>query len=254
MKEDFGFESLLVFSGQKGFHLHVRSDEVRNFSKEARRQLADYAGAEGLDAETLFPTGKTELDSRQSRAGSFRGPGKESSGWPGRVYALMKEGVEKKDAKNLRALGLSKKNIEYVLTYPEEALKNLDAGNWNAFCDKPPLKVLDAMRFVQTDKAVTFDLSRLIRLPESLHGSTGFAAKTLSGDSFRVEDAVVFSQESVLEIKILETVEFQLFKPYAFQANRLEGVPLSVAIFLLCQGKAACTLDPRQTENKRLFQ
>lgn len=238
LSEDFGFSSTLVFSGQKGFHLHVRGDPVRNLSKDARRQISDYICAEGLDAQALFPETRTPLDSRQSSVGGFQGPGARSQGWQKRIHDAMQEALRNQDVKKLRRFGLSRKNLDYAKKFQDEALANLSSGNWKAFCDEPPLNILDEVRFVQTDRAVTYDLSRLIRLPESLHGSTGFRAKILEKNGFSVEEAVVFPSEPFSEIRLLEDAEFTLSKPYSLRAGRLEGVPLHVAIFLLAQGKA----------------
>jgi DNA primase small subunit len=88
----------------------------------------------------------------------------------------------------------------------------------------------------ETDEPVTCDVKRLIRLPYSLHGKTGFQVVKIdidSLDSFNpLNDAVVFNDE---------TVNIHINKPYTimmkqqhFQLDEGEcDVPLYLAIFLI---------------------
>ncbi len=53
--QDFGFsstEELIVnFSGNRGYHVHVRSPKVRGLGQQPRREIVDYIMALGLDPE-----------------------------------------------------------------------------------------------------------------------------------------------------------------------------------------------------------
>ena len=65
---DFGFreeEVELVFSGSRGYHLHVRSDEVRGLGSRERREIVDYVGATGLEIDRF-------LENRTVSGGEFR--------------------------------------------------------------------------------------------------------------------------------------------------------------------------------------
>ncbi|MBI5035986.1 DNA primase catalytic subunit PriS [Candidatus Micrarchaeota archaeon] len=246
LSKDLGFESTLVFSGQKGFHLHVRSEKVRDLGKEARKQIADYVSAEGLDMRKLLPVAgeSIELKFREGIRNVPKGPQAQSRGCTKRAYEAMRKAIESEDEKALKAYGLGRKNISYIKQNKQRALENLEKGNWGAFCDSENLdrvfaNVVKTVRFVQTDKAVTFDLSRIIRLPDSLHGSTGFTAKTLKeGEKFKVEDAMAFKGEEIIEVIPREDVDFTLNGEWRLRKAKFEGLPMPIALFAIAQEKA----------------
>ncbi len=241
LTDDFGLQGLLVFSGQKGFHIHVRSEAVWDLSKEARRQMADYVAAEGLEAEAFFQKSADYSDSSERNVGVLQGPSAQSGGWAGKVYSVMKNAIEKSDAASLKAFGVSKKHRDDIAARPAELLEQLRQGRWSAFCLKPDVEALiSAVKVVQTDKAVTFDLHRLLRIPESLHGGTGFVAKTLpKPDSFKLEDVIVFDVRE--KMTVIPRVPIQLGflgEKYDLPKARFAEVPLPLGIYLVCQEKA----------------
>lgn len=241
LKDDFGLQGILVFSGQKGFHIHVRGEDVWDLSKEARRQMAEYVAAEGLDASAFFHKAAEYSDSSERNVGFLQGPSVRSGGWAGKIYAAMHRAIESNDVALLKAFGVSKKHRDDVAARPAEMLEQLRLGRWSAFCSKPNVEALvSAVSVVQTDKAVTFDLHRLLRIPESLHGSTGFIAKTLSKpDSFRLEDVLAFDKSKTFTVIPRDDLKFEfLGEKYDLPRARFADVPLPLGIYLLCQEKA----------------
>lgn len=241
LKDDFGLQGTLVFSGQKGFHVHVRSEAVWDLSKEARRQMAEYVGAEGLDASVFFQKSADYSDSSERNVGVLQGPSEASGGWAGKVYGVMKDAIAKNDGAALKAFGVSKKHRDDIAARSAELLEQLRLGRWSAFCSKPNAEaLLSAVKVVQTDKAVTFDLHRLIRVSGSLHGSTGFEAKVLEKPNvFRLQDMLAFDVTHKMAVSPKDDLKFGfLGEIYDLPRARFAEVPLPLGIFLLCQEKA----------------
>lgn len=241
LHDDFGLKGMLVFSGQKGFHIHVRGEAVWDLSKEARRQMAEYVAAEGLDAESFFTKAAAYSDSSERSVGTLKGPSASSGGWASKIYAVMRNAIAHNDPSALKAFGVAKKHREDIAARPQEMLQQLDAGNWSAFVSKPNVEALvSAVKVVQTDKAVTFDLHRLLRVPESLHGGTGFCARTLAKpDSFRVQDVIAFDKTKTLTVIPRDAMQFEfLGERYDLPRARFAEVPQPLGVYLLCQEKA----------------
>lgn len=241
LKDDFDLQGVLVFSGQKGFHIHVRCEKVWDLSKDARRQMAEYVAAEGLDAESLFQKSADVSDSSGRKVELLRGPSERSGGWAGKVYGVMKSAVEKNNAVTLKKFGVAKKHRDDVADRQAEMLEQLCLGNWSAFCPKPNVEALvSAVKVVQADKAVTFDLHRLLRVPESLHGGTGFVAKTLiRPDSFALKDVVAFDVKEKMTVIPREALALDFMgEKFDLPRARFSEVPLPLGIYLVCQEKA----------------
>ncbi len=49
LRNELGLEGVPVYSGHRGFHVHVRSDEVRKLGAAERRRLVDFLVARNLD-------------------------------------------------------------------------------------------------------------------------------------------------------------------------------------------------------------
>jgi len=241
LKADFGLKGMLVFSGQKGFHIHVRNEAVWDLSKEARRQMAEYVAAEGLDAESFFTKAAAYSDSSERNVGTLQGPSAASGGWAGKIYGVMRNAIASNDVEALKSFGVVKKHRDDIAARPAEMLQQLESGNWSAFVRTPNVEALvSAVKVVQTDKAVTFDLHRLLRVPESLHGSTGFVARTLAKpDSFRLEDVIAFDKSKTMTVIPRDAMQFEfLGEKYDLPRARFAEVPLPLGVYLLCQEKA----------------
>ncbi len=240
LENDFGYHGQLVFSGQKGFHIHVRSENVQDLSKNARRQLAEYVSADGIRAETLFVEEKIPMEGRVP-AKTVVGPTRQSVGWPRKILELAQNAVRSKDEKALKRYGFNKKGIASATENPDAVINALSAGRWGAYCPKPNAEALVAdAKVVQTDKAVTFDLHRLIRLPGSIHGSTGFVAKPLEKPAaFCVEDCLAFSKKKTERISPKEDVNVEfLEQSWELPRARFAEVPEALAVYLVAQEKA----------------
>ena len=97
----------------------------------------------------------------------------------------------------------------------------------------------------ETDEPVTTDIKRLIRMPLSIHGKTGFRVVPLSREAFDafgpLMDAVVFSDDPV-KVQMQKDTDITL-KGERYELTWDDGVqevPCHVAVFLF--GRKAATL------------
>jgi DNA primase small subunit len=201
LDDDFDFEETqVVFSGGRGYHVHVRDPEIRGLDSEARREIVDYVRAIDLDREGLIGT--------ESKQGTTRRVLRKRGGWGGRVHARLVElaetlrGMEEADAlARLRELdGIGEGRAETILGQLTHNFDAIRAGNVEA--GGPGTRILvDALaeetiasETAPIDEPVTTDVKRLIRLPGSLHGGSGLVVTPLDRseiDDFRpLTDAV----------------------------------------------------------------
>lgn len=188
LHRDFGFETQVVFSGSRGYHVHVRDPSVRDLDARARREVVDYVRGVDLDVEGLVTT--------TTAWGATRRVLHTDGGWGRRVHERL---VALAD--DLRALdedealarlqsydGIGEGRAETLLTAFRETPEAVERGNLEA--GGPGVRVLVeqlAERVVEeaaspVDEPVTTDVNRLIRLPGSLHGGTGLVVRRLDRD------------------------------------------------------------------------
>ena len=233
---DFGFslsELSVNFSGSRGYHVHVRSEAVASLDREARREIADYVTGTGLLFDRLFwKEGK-----------KFFGPKPTDGGFGGKFARAFIVRLENEEF----ALSISRK-----LKKPEEKAKLLSAiqnGNWDnigiANREEKLQEKFSQMKLTlagRIDANVTADTSKLIRMADSIHGGSGFAAKSVGSlDSFEpMKDAPIFN-EGEQKVKITEAVPALTIRDFSFgpySAGATATLPMAAATYLLCK-KAA---------------
>ncbi|MFB6105892.1 MAG: DNA primase small subunit PriS [Halobacteriaceae archaeon] len=190
LREDFGFADLsVVFSGGRGYHVHVRDEAVRPLESEARREVVDYVRATGLAFDAL-------LD-REVVGGSAgrRSPAEKRTlptdgGWGRRVHRRLLEFVETLSTADRETAtarltdydGIGEGKAEAILTAIDRNADAIRAGNIDVHPAFYELARKVAAETAETahahiDEPVTTDVNRLIRLPGSLHGGTGLVVR-----------------------------------------------------------------------------
>ncbi|MFA6213655.1 MAG: DNA primase catalytic subunit PriS [Candidatus Micrarchaeia archaeon] len=236
---DFGFsksELSVNFSGSRGYHVHVVSDAVYDLDREARREIADYVSGTGLSFERLF----------WSEGKKFFGPTPSQGGFGGKFARAFVERL--KDAAFARSIAIKLRKDE-----EKGKLKSaIERGNWDnigiANREKKLSAAFEEMRLTMAgriDANVTADTSKLIRMPDSIHGGSGFAAKRLaSPDAIAafepMRHAPVFGS-SPLKIKATEAIPALNIRDFSFgpiPPGEARELPEACAIYLLCK-KAA---------------
>ncbi|MHA1714304.1 MAG: DNA primase small subunit domain-containing protein [Promethearchaeota archaeon] len=256
---DLGIEpsSLKIyFSGNRGYHVHLEEEAFRRLSSYERREIADYITGTGISLVNI---------GLNFNSNNFIGFKLGEPGWRGKIAMNLKRLVErlispmnfKKSLKfesptdsgyELEDMNLDAKirnllieNGHDILTRLENGsdnwvFKGIGAKNWEKIINH----IINQAKS-NIDVAVTIDIHRLIRMPGSLHGKTGFEVRELTRrgldyfDPF--SDPVVF-KDNIEKIKILGNVprfriEQDMYGPY--EKDDVVKMSIGAAVFLLCK-------------------
>ncbi|MEM0372871.1 MAG: DNA primase catalytic subunit PriS [archaeon] len=217
---DFGFDKKdirVTFSGSRGFHIFVENEAVRPLNAVARREIVDYVQGNGFDF-ARFLKEKPSLD---------------AFGWKGRLARAALQHALKSEEKRFS----DKMAVE----------EKIRAGNFDFFRGAPSAweKILNEAKLslnADIDQSVTLDLSRLIRLPSTVHGGSSLLCDYVKdiGSFNPFRDSVVFSDQPV-KISLNEDVSGFALKEASFgpfKKSEAASVPEYAAMLLACKGKA----------------
>ena len=200
LQADFGFTDLdIIFSGNRGYHVHVRSESVRPLPREARREIAEYIHGESVALESLVERDLVAGVGRETPAQVRRLD--TERGWGARIHRELLDRVD-----HLRSLstdeahdvledidGIGQRRAGAIVeaidrSYDEIADGNLDVHP--AFLTFVKTVVEDATinQGAAIDEPVTTDVNRLIRLPGSLHGGSGLVARRITPETLDIFD------------------------------------------------------------------
>ncbi len=278
---DLGFsenELRIVFSGGRGYHIHINAPRVLRLSSHERREIVDYVTGTGLDIDWVFPETTFETGRFRERidVSQKRGmPSLSDGGWRARMRKGIDDlftSLEGKDSETgmakLREI-VKESKIEIGKKTLEGMYQDLFAGRagqrgvdrmrsentFEVFSEKRHadafLTVVDIMvkgrMKGETDEPVTSDIKRLIRLPSSLHGKTGFEVVPMSREKLDTfdpfSDAVpeAFGDKAVrISVKAPARV---ILKRQSFSLKEGENeVPEFAAVFLVCR-RLATVID-----------
>jgi DNA primase small subunit len=255
LTDDLGFDHddlQVVFSGGRGYHVHVRDESVRGLDSAARREVVDYLRAVDLDVDGLV---RTETN---PQSGATRRVLKTEGGWGRRTHerllSVVRDLREMDEADALARLrefeGIGEKRARTILGAFESTPEAVRAGNLEA--GGPGVRTLVealaaeavAEETAPIDEPVTTDLRRLIRFPGSLHGGTGLVVRRIAPeavDSFDpLDDAVAdaFTGREVT-VEVTEPVDWLPGDDDSFTVEEGVGsVREWVGVFLLARGQA----------------
>lgn len=235
--QDFGFspgEVEVNFSGNRGYHVHVRSPHVRPLDQLARREIVDYIMGIGIKPEY-------QGFSRRMRGGSST---LAEGGWRGRSARALYDYVTDATPEDIEGLKLGRAATSNLLEDRDEILRQLRERHPSAILRyvgfKPLGKLLGAAVKEQAsaiDTVVTTDIHRLIRLPNTLHGKTGWLAQTVAIDELEDYDpmtSAVALTGGTETVYVRRAPRFRIgdetYGP--FEEERVE-LPLAAAVLLL---------------------
>lgn len=244
---DLGFNKSEIgirFSGHRGYHIYIEKDKIRDMDSQARQEIVDYMKVTGLD---LKIHGLYEKVGRL-RSRVIVGPRTEDAGWRGRLARMFLTYIENlEDTKSIE--GISETKLKLILGNKEEILRGIKSKQpfWDVIKGVgietwyKLIRMAVQRASVRIDEPVTKDVHRLMRLPTSLHGKTGFKVTPLTFSDLErfdpFKDSQVFQGEIIVHVR--HAPEFrigdELFGPYKEKRVRL---PMSAGIFLLCRGVA----------------
>lgn len=233
----------LVFSGGRGYHVHIKDLAFRGWGSAERRELIDYVCGIGIDPAAMLSGKKPASVGWQMR---YRETLVEYIRWLGTLkeeeaiaHLTGIEGIGKDSATAfLKKLGDISWEIERRPT--TMILKNRVIHAVLAQQEGEFKKRL-LSRAALADEPVTTDIKRLIRMPTSLHGGSGMRVQPLElrelQDFEPLVDAVVFSTRDV-RVDLLHPVTMPMLGSTYELKKGINTVPEAVAVFLCCRGMA----------------
>jgi len=239
---DLGFEDVhIVFSGGRGYHVHVHDSGVFSLGSAERREIVDYVKATGIQPEYIVE--------------SWRG-GQVGGGWCARLlrcvgshiaeYASMSSSDAMRMLQSLPSIG--KVRAKRLLELAHRIAEGEPPETWvrevaemKAFT-YPLMQRCISELVCEVDEPVSTDIKRLIRLEGSLHGKTALKVVPIeSVDALRtfepLTDAIAFSDTPVgVNVLTPTTIEF-LGEREMLEEGRCE-LPEYAALYLMCRGNA----------------
>jgi len=283
---DFGIdprETAVVFSGGRGYHVHVRAEGFRSLTSPERRELVDYVLGTGVDPLRAVRTreqtvdvpvggesGDEEPTTRRGRSSVPRARylvAPDAPGWSGRTTRSVLELLDrwqkvgpKAAAEEMVGFGVAPAKARKwarALLEGDGAAKIRKTGTLEVFQKEVPDEFLAAVlpRAAielqgETDAPVTTDIHRLIRLPGSLHGGTGLRVVPLEREALDDFDPFRDALPGPLD-GARTTVDFTQDVAYPFPAGGLSGragatasLPTPLALFLVLRGEAVLPTSP----------
>jgi len=247
LTKDFGFTSEELragFSGHRGYHVHVESEEIQSLDSMARKEIVDYVLGIGLETEFH---GLGEMGGKGSRV--LAGPDLYDFGWRGRIARGTYDFLLTATPEEFEKVGLKKKDADTIIQHKEALLKSwkekgpwgiikgIGAESWRKIAQYGVEK-----QSVKIDTVVTTDIHRLIRLTNTLHGKTGLKkieAPITGIEHFDPLKSAVAFDEGTVTVFVSDGPQFRLgdevYGPYKEQKIEL---PTAAALMLLCKGAA----------------
>jgi len=216
--DDFGIEQKdmeLFFSGNRGYHVHVRKNEIFGLSNQARREIVDYITGVGLDLDVILPYENIKIGEYKDIDNVkkvHRLPNEDEGGWRKKTRRLTSELLRRwnemekkkvvKEMKEKHGIGVKTATGLYQDLFEEGKWKKIiDEGVLDVFSEEKRMvnastfkKIIEGIlkeENVQeigskiigsTDEPVTGDTKRLIRLPSSIHGSSFLIVQKIDFD------------------------------------------------------------------------
>lgn len=247
IKNDLEYEEYkITFSGGKGFHVHVRDDEVQELGSSQRDEITEYLNPKEISLEDLLK--------KEPSRNYLRVP-HPCYGWSKRFYEKYLDRIKKlrkfeeeelekylKSFENKYSLEESKRELEKKTTIIGEI-------NRDSFLYEESWRILSKMvknKAVWIDQPVTRDVKRLIRLPNSLHGKSGLKTTVIPEEELSdfkpLTDSVPEKFRKTEKKLELEIMKDSMVNIDGIEQEVKEGenrrFPEHIAIHLMCRGIA----------------
>ena len=219
---DLGFSEDQVhicFSGGRGYHAHIRSNDIFTLGTHERRELVDYISCTGLNLDWVFPEKPYVASARERGDGTTVSnvhtyrliPSEEEGGWKRKMRRTLAEickDIEESDPKTIKKKYPSVKSSNPTLAKMSDHLRKCEKDMFqrNSMADLTSTEqeilmkcAADAAPLMssEVDKPVTPDIKRLIRLPGSLHGKTGLRVSHITRQQLTDYDPLQYAVPDV---------------------------------------------------------
>ncbi len=255
LEDDFGFRELeIVFSGGRGYHVHVRDDAILGLDGDGRREIVDYVRGIGLEFDELIRTetvaGLGRKTPTQRRLLEVDG------GWGrrthGHLLSALDELLELEEEAAIARLrefdGIGEGKARATLAAARNNREELEAGNVTVHTAVSQLAERFARLAVERDNApidepVTTDTNRLIRLPGSLHGGSALETVRIDREDVGAFDPLVDAVPETfrgheIAVNVSRGGEVELGGDIFTVPDGEVSLPEYVAAFLMARGRA----------------
>ena len=284
---DFGIDprsTEFVFSGGRGYHVHVHDGRFLSLTSPERRELVDYILGTGFDPMRVVEERREDVRSGRSSgeledAAGASAAGRrdvprlralappDAPGWRGRttrallaVLARWEQSGVDAATEEMVGYGIPRTKARQwakVLVEKGGASRIKNSLTLDVFQKSLPPEILEAVVSRakievqgETDAPVTTDIHRLIRLPNSLHGGTGLRVVPLDRDAITSFDPFLDAllpdgDDGRTPITFREEVRYP-FRPSEVSGSpgKTEELPTPLALFLVLRGEAELRLSP----------
>ncbi len=232
---DFGISRQhisVVFSGNRGYHIYIKDPAFFDLGSNERREIVDYVCGTGLDYKQFFT-----IDAITKKTARITGPKPTESGWRGRLVRMVLKIVETDPKRLSRKF---KKENERALF-----ISGINEGTWSKTSVPDIIEVIGKVvndlqaNKVIADAAVTYDITRLIRMQNSIHGGAGLIAKPVDNlEKFNPFDSAIVTCDPIPVEFIEEVPKIEFANTSYGQFKKGEKMELlgALALFLLLKG------------------
>jgi len=250
--DDFGIEKKncsILFSGHRGYHVHLEDENLRNLTSQERREIADYITGKNISLRIFG------LDASKE---SIHNLNQYRVGWPRKIILLLRNMLsidnEVKLRNQLNRYHFKKPQIDALISQKGYIIENINDQRqtiWPVSNFGPASWVKLVNELINEigagiDIPVTIDIHRLIRYPNSLHGGSGFKVIEINYNDLEkfdpFSDPVVFSHKNLIKLEIIAPqvasirVREETFGP--FKKGEIQELPHDVAVFLISKNVA----------------
>ena len=255
LEDDFAFEQLqVVFSGSRGYHVHVRDEGIQHLDRDARREVVDYVRGIGLEFDALLSEETVAGIGRKTPAENLYLP--TEGGWGKRIherlYEMLNEIRELPEEEALERLqqheGIGPGKAQAAYNLSRDRFVEIERGNLSAHAVFKQLAQQFASEVVAEknapiDEPVSTDTNRLIRLPGSLHGGSGLAVRRIPRDELESFDPLVDAVPETfrghdITVDINNGGVVELDGDSFTLEEGIHTVPEYVGVFLMARGRA----------------
>lgn len=255
LETDFGFEELqIVFSGSRGYHVHVRDPGIQQLESDARREIVDYVRGIGLEFDELVEEETVAGLGRKTPAENRYLP--TEGGWGERIHeklvSVLSEVRDMPEEEALERLqeydGIGEGRAKAAYNLTQNRFVEIERGNLSAHAVFAQLarKFADevvADENAQIDEPVSTDTNRLIRLPGSLHGGSGLAVRRIERDEIEAFDPLVDAvpetfRNHEITVDVTDPGTVELAGDSFTLEEGVHTVPEYLGVFLMARGRA----------------
>ncbi|MEM0141473.1 MAG: DNA primase catalytic subunit PriS [Thermoplasmatales archaeon] len=204
----------IVFSGSRGYHVHVYSI-FEELESQERREIVDYISGRCI-AETgsLFPRSR----------------------WAERVSAIRETLFEDMKSKGAWRKQLEDKTGELTGKMSKKEIKE------SGYLERNSRKLAIELYASKIDEPVTIDIHRLIRTPGSLHGKTALRVMQIEEEKLDDFDPLRDAIPAVSDDRVTVSVSKKSIVEIGGEKLEIqEGkakIPYYIAVFLILRGSA----------------